>query len=47
LLVTREEVVLAKQDGDTARAGLEDRLATVIDIRDVKYHRMTVDGSQN
>jgi diadenosine tetraphosphatase ApaH/serine/threonine PP2A family protein phosphatase len=45
LLVTREEVVLAKQDGDTIRAGLEDDLATVIDIRDVKYHRMTVEGS--
>jgi hypothetical protein len=39
LLVTREEVVLAKADGDTIRAGLEDRLATVIDIRDVMYHR--------
>jgi len=45
LMVTREEVVLAKENGDPVRAGLEDQLATVIDIRDVKYHRMTVDGS--
>jgi diadenosine tetraphosphatase ApaH/serine/threonine PP2A family protein phosphatase len=39
LLVTREEVVLARADGDPVRAGLEDRLAPVIDIRDVLYHR--------
>jgi hypothetical protein len=39
LLVTREEVVLAREDGDPIRAGLEDRLATVVDIRDVIYHR--------
>jgi hypothetical protein len=39
LMVTREEVVLARQDGDVIRAGLEDRLAPVIDIRDVLYHR--------
>lgn len=39
LLVTREEVVLAREDGDPIRAGLEDRLATVVDIRDVLYHR--------
>jgi hypothetical protein len=38
LLVTREEVVLAREDGDPISAGLEDRLATV-DIRDVMYHR--------
>jgi hypothetical protein len=39
LLVTREEVVLAREDGDVIRAGIEDRLAPVIDIRDVLYHR--------
>lgn len=39
LLVTREEVVLAREDGDVVRAGIEDRLAPVIDIRDVMYHR--------
>jgi hypothetical protein len=39
LLVTREEVVLAREDGDPISAGLEDRLATVVDIRDVMYHR--------
>jgi hypothetical protein len=41
LLVTREEVVIARADGDTVRAGLEDKLATVVDIRDVMYHRST------
>jgi hypothetical protein len=39
LLVTREEVVLARDHGDPVREGLEDKLATVIDIRDVMYHR--------
>jgi hypothetical protein len=39
LLVTREEVVIAREDGDVIRAGIEDRLATVVDIRDVMYHR--------
>lgn len=43
LMVTREEIVLAR-DGDPVRAGLEDEVARVIDIRDVKYHRMTVEG---
>jgi hypothetical protein len=39
LMVTREEVAQARADGDVIRAGLEDRLATVVDIRDVMYHR--------
>ena len=39
LRVTREEVVIAREDGDTIRAGLEDKLAEVVDIRDVMYHR--------
>jgi hypothetical protein len=39
LLVTREEVAIARDDGDVIRAGIEDRLATVVDIRDVMYHR--------
>jgi hypothetical protein len=39
LLVTREEVVLARDDGDVIRAGLEDRLAPVVDIHDVMYNR--------
>jgi hypothetical protein len=39
LLVTREEVVIARADGDVIRAGIEDRLAKVVDIRDVLYHR--------
>jgi hypothetical protein len=39
LMVTREEVVLARDQGDPVRAGLEDHVATVIDIRDVLYHR--------
>jgi hypothetical protein len=40
LLVTREEVALAPEGGDVVRTGLEDRLAPVIDLRDVMYHRM-------
>lgn len=39
LLVTREEVVIARDTGDPVRAGLEDTLAEVVDIRDVLYHR--------
>jgi hypothetical protein len=39
LLVTRDEVVIARADGDVIRAALEGRLAPVIDIRDVLYHR--------
>jgi hypothetical protein len=41
LLVTREEVVLAKEGGDVVRSAVEDRLADVIDLRDVLYHRTT------
>jgi hypothetical protein len=40
LLVTREEVVLAAEDGDVVGSVLRDELATVIDLRDVMYHRM-------
>jgi hypothetical protein len=39
LLVTREEVVLAKDGGNVVRSAVEDRLADVIDLRDVLYHR--------
>jgi hypothetical protein len=39
LLVTREEVVIAREDGDVVRQGLEDHLADVVDLRDVLYHR--------
>ncbi len=39
LLVTRDEVVIARPDGNVVRAAIEDRIATVIDIRDVLYHR--------
>jgi hypothetical protein len=39
LLVTRDEVVIALANGDVIRAAVEDRLATVVDIRDVLYHR--------
>jgi hypothetical protein len=39
LLVTRDEVVIARADGDVIRAAIEGRLAPVIDIRDVLYHR--------
>jgi len=39
LMVTREEVVIAREDGNVVRAGLEDQLAPVVDIRDVMYHR--------
>ncbi len=39
LLVTRDEVVIARPDGNVVRAAIEDRIAPVIDIRDVLYHR--------
>ncbi len=39
LLVTKEEVVIARADGDVIRQALEDKLAPVIDLRDVMYHR--------
>jgi hypothetical protein len=39
LLVTRDEVVLAREGGDVARGAIEDRIAQVIDLRDVLYHR--------
>ena len=40
LLVTREEVQLAADGGDVVGSVLRDELATVIDLRDVMYHRM-------
>jgi hypothetical protein len=40
LLVTREEVALAPEGGDVTRPAIEDRIAPVIDLRDVLYHRM-------
>jgi hypothetical protein len=40
LLVTREEVALAPEGGDVVRPAIEDRIAPVIDLRDVLYHRM-------
>ncbi|HET7529581.1 MAG TPA: hypothetical protein VFJ98_01330 [Mycobacteriales bacterium] len=40
LLVTREEVALAAEGGDTVRPAVEDQIAPVIDLRDVLYHRM-------
>jgi hypothetical protein len=40
LLVTREEVALAPEGGDVLKAVVEDRIAPVIDLRDVMYHRM-------
>src|SRR3954453_2253425 len=39
LLVTREEVALAGEGGDVVGSVLRDELATVIDLRDVMYHR--------
>jgi hypothetical protein len=39
LLVTRDEVVLGREGGDVVRPAIEDRLAPVIDLRDVLYHR--------
>jgi hypothetical protein len=39
LLVTREEVALAPERGDVVGPALEDRIAPVIDLRDVMYHR--------
>jgi hypothetical protein len=40
LLVTREEVAMAAEGGDVVGSVLRDELATVIDLRDVMYHRM-------
>jgi hypothetical protein len=40
LLVTRDEVVLAADNGDVVRSVLSDEVAPVIDLRDVMYHRM-------
>jgi hypothetical protein len=40
LLVTREEIALAPEGGDVVNAAVEDRIAPVIDLRDVLYHRM-------
>ena len=40
LLITREEVALAPEGGDVTRPAIEDRIAPVIDLRDVLYHRM-------
>lgn len=40
LLITREEVALAPEGGDVTRPAIEDRIAPVIDLRDVMYHRM-------
>jgi len=40
LLVTREEVAMAADGGDVVGSVLRDELATVIDLRDVMYHRM-------
>ena len=39
LLVTRDELALAREDGNVLRAATEDRIAPVIDLRDVLYHR--------
>jgi len=40
LLVTREEVAMVAEGGDVVGSVLRDELATVIDLRDVMYHRM-------
>jgi hypothetical protein len=40
LLVTREEVAEAAEGGDVIRLAVEDRIAPVIDLRDVMYHRL-------
>jgi len=39
LLITRDEVALAPEGGDVVRLAIEDRIAPVIDLRDVIYHR--------
>ena len=39
LLVTRDEVALARNHGDVVTSAVEDRIAPVIDLRDVLYHR--------
>lgn len=43
LLVTRDEVQMAPDGGDVVGPAINDGLAQVIDLRDVMYHRMTVD----
>ena len=43
LLVTRDEVQMAPEGGDVVGPAINDGLAQVIDLRDVMYHRMTVD----
>ena len=40
LLVTRDEVALAPEGGNVVLSAIEDRIAPVIDLRDVMYHRM-------
>jgi hypothetical protein len=40
LMVTREEVTMARSGGDVVRPAIEDRIAPVIDLRDVMYHRI-------
>jgi hypothetical protein len=40
LLVTREEVALAPEGDGVTQQAIEDRIAPVIDLRDVLYHRM-------
>jgi hypothetical protein len=39
LLVTRDEVVIARDHGDVIRAAIQDPIANVVHIRDVLYHR--------
>ena len=39
LLVTRDEVVIARDRGNVVRAAIEDPVAEVVNIRDVLYHR--------
>jgi hypothetical protein len=38
LLLTREEVVLARDEGGAIRSALEDRLKPAVDVRPVLYH---------
>jgi hypothetical protein len=40
LLITREEIALAPEGGGVTQQAIEDRIAPVIDLRDVLYHRM-------
>jgi hypothetical protein len=39
LLVTRDEVVIARDHGEVIRAAIQDPIANVVHIRDVLYHR--------